>query len=304
MRLQCQNRRDRAINLGIKFSQSFDVESKNLAKPGEVSLFRAMERALRSVAQPPNIIVEEYHGTNHLVEFYGSGPYSRYKVRCEISDLMVIVYDKKERHARLSYIQAKFERKVTSLPSGNANCKLAANLEQWDLLANRPLITGVGHFKPPEKLLSSAWLDSVGSFVFFLNSRSRFDIYYATASQLVMPFNYTQRNGKLTAVGDRCRGGQFSECRSVYGTEKFGACLFGQMIGTPIIYCGLSWSQDRNCSTWLATQLRGFASQVTEPEHGGDLAREIAQLLDANGDTAQSPNVGAASLVIIAVSGE
>lgn len=288
------HRRSHAIALGRAFSKEFATNSAGLDK-GEVVLFRAMQASLKAIGNPLHVVVEEYHGASHQVTFKGNGSYSRASARCELSDLLIVVYDQRTNDARLAYIQAKSERAVPASSLGIAGASLAANLEQWDLLARRPLINGVGSFTPPPDLLSSAQLESIGSFIFFVHGASGADIHYAAASYLQRPTHCVSRYGKLIAAPDMCRCGPSPECLSVYGNEHFGAFLFGMMIGTPILLSGKP-TTPQVCS-WLAAQLRGLAS-VADRRAG--VAKVLADLLDPDGaPAAQVPNVGAASLLLV-----
>lgn len=296
------HRRPYATMLGKAFSKSFAVNSAGLGK-GEIVLFRAMQKSLQAIANPPDLIVEEYHGAGHQVMFKGNGSYSRTSARCELSDLLIIVFDKQTNDARLTYIQAKSERTVSSNSRGIASVELAANLEQWDLLARRPLITGVGSFSPPPDLLSIAQLESVGSFAFFLHGAGGVDIHYAAAAYLQKPPHYVSRYGRLTAGPDICRCLPSPECLSVYGNEEFGAFLFGLMIGTPVLSSGCP-TTGPVCS-WLAAQLRGFAAETLMAEMAERpvaLAIELADLLDPGGEAAATtPNVGAKTLLLFGI---
>lgn len=289
-----------AVGLGRRFAQSFATNTAGLGN-GEVVLFRAMQRSLQSMTNPPRVIVEEYHGSSHQVTFKGTGTYSRTNARCELSDLLVIVYDRQTKDARLSYVQAKSERAIRPKRSGIAGHLLAANLEQWDLLARRPLVKGVGNFAPPKNLLKSAPLASVGSFVFFLHGRRGVEIQYSAASYLSLPHHYRSRYGKLRVAPDQCRCRPAQECLSVYGNSKFGAFLFGLMIGTPVLSSGKSAS---GMGVWLAAQLRGLARDSSGADVGAELANELARLLDPNdGPPAYSPNVGATTLMVVGIGG-
>lgn len=301
MPLHCHSLHQRtlALALGKTFAYSFATNSAGLGK-GEIVLFRAMQKSLKAVASSPHVVVEEYHGANHQVTFKGKGSYSRASARCELSDLLVVVYDQKTKDARLAYIQAKSERTVPANARGIAGISLAANLEQWDLLASRPLINGVGSFAPPPDLLSSAQLDSVGSFAFFLHGASGVDIHYAAASSLQRSRNCVSRYGKLIAAPDRCQCGPSPECLSVYGNEEFGAFLFGLMIGTPILLSGKPTTPPV-CS-WLAAQLRGLAAEAVVPDRPTNLANELANYLDPDrAPPAPTPNVGAKTLLLFGV---
>lgn len=291
--------RPHANALGRTFAQDFATNSTGLGK-GEITLFQAMHKSMEGVAKCPEVVVEEYHGSNHQVTFTGTGTYSRTAARCELSDLLVVVYDRQTMDARLSYIQAKSERIVAANACGIAGSRLTANLEQWDLLARRPRISGVGSFRPPPDLLSSAPLASVGSFVFFLHGAGGVEIQYAAASNLQRPPQSVSRNGRLIAGPDRCQCDPSPECLSVYGNADFGVFLFGLMIGTPILTFGKPGT--KSVCSWLAGQLRGFAAQAAMADTRAELASELADRLDPDrAPAAEEPNVGAASFLIVGI---
>jgi hypothetical protein len=147
----------------------------------------------------PGFYAEEYHGGAHQVRFSGSAPYLRSDPRCELSDLLIVVYSPRSRRVRLTYLQAKSERLTISSVCGH---RFSANLEQWFLLSTRPSINGVGSFAPPADLLSGALLPSVGTFAFFFKDLAgHFEIYYASASFLAPAGTYGQRYGTLAANG-------------------------------------------------------------------------------------------------------
>lgn len=288
-----------AAILGTAFAKSFAAQSTCLGK-GEIALFRAMEASLTAIGQRRDVIVEEYHGSGHQVTFKGNGSYSRTQARCELSDLLVIVYDRQTKDARLTYIQAKSERIVPAGAHGVRGLQLAANLEQWDLLKRRPRIKGVGSFAPPVDLLSSALLESIGSFVFFLHGTSGVEVQYAAASKLRKPANLSSRYGRLIAPANICQCGPTPECLSVYGNAGFGAFLFGLMIGTPVLESGKPTTS--SVCSWLGAQLRGFAAGADGEEGTTELANELADLLNPERTPEpRAPNVGAKTLLLFGV---
>lgn len=61
-----------------------------------------------------------------------------------ICDVLIISYPKgSPEKARITWNQAKVTSK--NLPHRDLNQRFKANLEQWDLLANRPLVSGLGY---------------------------------------------------------------------------------------------------------------------------------------------------------------
>lgn len=285
-----------ALRFGARYEQEFRQRTNGLSCH-EIPLFRAMHQSLIACARH-DFAVEEYHGAKHQVRFVGNGSYARSRARCELSDLMVLIYGRQARAARLTYIQAKSERKVLANGATLIGSRLAANLEQWHLLSARPPIQGVGQFDPPPDLLSSAQLASVGAFAFFLkDAYGEFETYYGAANALTLGGQYGQRFGTLVAGMDLCRCSPEPECLSVYGNRQFATALYAMMIGTPV------WPVTRatqSTSRWLSGVLRAQAQAGVGGQ--GELALELAGLLndDVRGnDSVASGAFGAAHLIII-----
>lgn len=77
----------------LVFASNFDSRFRSLTaglSHNENPLFQAMRSALVSLSG--KFQVEEYHGSAHQVTFSGNGTYVRASARCELSDLMIIVY--------------------------------------------------------------------------------------------------------------------------------------------------------------------------------------------------------------------
>src|SRR5690606_12512824 len=225
--------------------------------------------------------VEEYHGTAYQVEFAGNGSYARTNARCELSDLMIVSFSSITQSARLTYLQAKSER--ATLPSACGR-QFSANLEQWFLLEQRPTIAGVSKFSPPSDLLSSAVLPSVGSFAFFYKDpMGDFQTYYAAASYMAPPKAYSQRYGKLQAIGP-CQlisSGVHTECLAACDNRSFAASLFRLEIGTPI---DCSVHQAASTRSWLSTILRGRIKESRQTDARSGLAQELLGLLASEGN--------------------
>lgn len=268
----------------------------------EVPLFRAMQEAILATVGG-GFHVEEYHGGGHQVRFTGQETYVRKQARCELSDLMVVVYDPQSSSARLTYIQAKSERRTPFSVTGLTRRRLSANLEQSDLLARRPQIQGVGRFDPPGDLLSGASLDSVGCFAFFLrHAAGHFETYYAAARTLTLAGSYTQRNGALVPVSDYCPCVTCcpqAECTSLLGNSRFAAALHALRIGTPI---GPNVPEAHRTSRWVGQQLRGAVRG--RPPRQTRLAAESADFLGSDLDAvvpkgSSPPSFGAKNLILI-----
>jgi hypothetical protein len=282
----------------IPFAIAFDKHFRDLthgAGHSEIFLFRAMHTAL--VRAGAGLRVEEYHGTSHQVRFIGNGSCARSSARCELCDLLIIIYSQHTGEARLTFLQAKSERKPVNAP---CSTKFSANLEQWFLLANRPVISGFGAFDPPSNLLASAMLPSVGSFGFFYRTAGGdFQTYFAVANYLSPPVAYTQRQGRLQPMGPcglRSTGGH-QECHSAADNLSFAENLYRMHIGSPIHPIIVQASDTRN---WLAANLRyqiRQASQQPNPSIG--LAQELLELLAPNDNESLSSRFGAKCLLVI-----
>lgn len=281
----------------VVFANAYDANFRSLTSGfshNEIPLFQAMHTTL--VGLSGNFDIEEYHGTSNQVAFTGNGTYARKNARCELSDLMIITYSSITRTARLTYLQAKSERATLSSACG---CKFSANLEQWFLLEQRPTIAGVGKFNPPPDLLYSALLPSVGSFAFFhKDPTGDFQTYYAAANYLAPPATYTQRYGKLQATGP-CHvstTAAHAECLAACGNQSFAKSLFRLEIGTPV---DASISQAIRTRNWLAANLRSKILEAQQEDVRSELAQELLEILDPEGEQNVEGSFGAKHLIII-----
>ena len=152
----------------------------------EVQQFRALKRSFKSLKG--SYKVEEFHGMKHQVIFKGKGSWGRNPARCEISDLLIVTYQKKPKfHARATFLQAKrststHKNLCSYWPKWSAPVKFQANLEQWDLLSRRPRVKPHPPFKCHPEILNGAILSSIGSIgVFHKISRKNYDFFYLSA---------------------------------------------------------------------------------------------------------------------------
>jgi hypothetical protein len=281
----------------ITFANNFDASFRSLTigcAHNEIQLFRAMRSAL--VSLNGKFQVEEYHGLSHQVRFSGNGSYARTFARCELSDLMILTYSPNCGHVRLTYLQVKFERATMRYVCRGS---FAANLEQWFLLSDRPSIVGVGAFKPPTDLLSNARLPSVGSFAFFYKDGiGNFQTYFATANYMSPPVTYSQRYGKLQAVGpcDIVNNAGYAECSAACGNISFAKSLYRLEIGTPV---HSAIPQSLSTRNWLAANLRFQIQQAREADRQSIVAKELLELLQPEETHTLSHSFGAKHLIII-----
>lgn len=281
----------------IAFANNFDANFRSLTHGfahSEIPLFRAMHSAL--VGLSGKFQIEEYHGTSHQVTFTGNGSYARTHARCELGDLMIVTYSPISRHARLTYLQAKSERATLLSVCGRS---FAANLEQWFLLSTRPPIVGAGAFNPPTDLLSNAILPSVGSFAFFYkDGTGDFQTYYATANHMLPPAAYSQRYGKVQAVGPCMvvNSAGYRECLAACGNTSFAESLYRLEIGTPV---HSATPQSLSTRNWLAANLRSQIQRAREADRPSGLAQELLGLLQPEETQSLSGSFGAKHLIII-----
>lgn len=289
-------------DLADTFASSFDASFRSLTHGlthNEIPLFRAIRSALTGLSG--QFQIEEYHGTSHQVRFSGNGSYARTLARCELSDLMIITYSLTSRHVRLTYLQAKSEKATAHTVCGRT---FSANLEQWFLLSTRPSIVGAGAFGPPSDLLSNALLSSVGSFAFFYkNAAGDFQTYYATANHLQPAWTYSQRYGKVQAVGP-CMvvpNGGHPECLAACGNASFAKSLYRLEIGTPV---HSAIRQSQSTRNWLAANLRFQIQSAREEDRSSRLAQELIGLLQPEDMQTLSGSFGAKHLIIISSAAE
>lgn len=285
------------IDPALAFASAYDLKFRALTKGlshAEVPLFRQMHKSL--VGLSGNFDIEEYHGTAHQVEFAGNGSFARTNARCELSDLMIVTFSSVTKSARLTYLQAKSDRSILASVCGH---QFSANLEQWYLLEKRPSITGVGKFNPPADLLSNALLPSIGSFAFFFKDPAgNFQTYYAAANYLTPPKVYSQRYGKLQAIGP-CHvqtTATHPECLAACGNHSFAHSLFRLEIGTPI---DSSISQAAGTRNWLAANLRASIRVAQQGDTPSDIAQELLELLAPDGNSVGNASFGAKHVILI-----
>lgn len=304
-----------STTLGASFAADFAARCGQLPQRDarrEIPLFRQMIKSLHSCSGLKGTIVEEYHGTRYLVEFTPDQARlgARSPACCELADLFVIAYDCASSSARMTFIQVKSERRIpASTPQALSGASLGANMEQWDVLANRPPIVG-RHKSFPANLLQRAIHDSIGSFVFFLHGQPQAPRIYYSAAPLLRRHTNTPPNARYGYVvaqaplGIRCgiHGStphrcQCFECVSTYDNQEFGSALFGLSIGEWILQDGVP--SDGEVAQWLAGQLRAIANLQSEGTDPSVLATTLAELLEPGGVAAESIAVGARNLLIL-----
>lgn len=261
----------------------------------ELDLFRALTKTITWVSRSGyacgQLHVEEYHGNAHQVAFGGHGTWARDIARCELSDLLIVVFTPRPSfRARMTFLQAKRSRSTYDFChdypdfAKDPNVRFRANLEQWDLLSRRPPIIGVPSFEPPPNLLTGALLPSVGSFgIFHRHHDKSVGFLYASADALHSRGTPRRRYGALEVLPG-------SSVRTVDGHEEmrlaccihvFGMGLFNLQIGTPIDYDKTVSTEDEA----YRNEARGWvgnivAAHVSVAEGERPVATSLLRLLE------------------------
>ncbi len=142
---------------------------------GEVDLFRKIDNY---ISQNYNsAFVEETH---QCYVTFNSG--KCIQVKREISDLWIITFSKSSKEARMTFLQAKLEKKKKPLKN---KFSFTGDYFQHDLLSQRHLLTKTSKFNFPTDILSNASSDAIGSFgVFYIDNSGDIDFVFSTASNL------------------------------------------------------------------------------------------------------------------------
>lgn len=237
--------------IGASLQERFTKLSNQLTNPGEISLFTALQKALLQTSTQL-FEVEILHGSKYQVWHdtclsLGLMPRRR---RCELSDLLVVSFDPRQAGVRATFLQAKHSRRTIKLKKPAAVETFSADMVQWSLLSHQPIISGAARFQPPQDLLQSAILPSVGSFGFFYWHPSvGHDLLYSSADVLAASYSPGQKRGKLEVLADdivHCRNGH-QELVTATDLKKWGTGLACNAVGTPVT---------PTLATWLASILR------------------------------------------------
>lgn len=296
-----------SLSIGLDLQRAFRAQS--VGARSEVSLFRAFIRSFRTVGT--EVLAREYHGARYQVEFKQSRGAGRPYPRCELCDVLIIQYQAgNPSGARMTVNQAKVTAKslgcVDTTSTGTPKT-FKANLEQWDLLANRPDVAPVTRkFRPPGSLLSGATLPSIGSFgVFYPVAGGAFEFAYFVAELLSPIRNNPGRFGTLAWCTPFLQCRNFSGFEEVTGTcclPMFGEALTNGLVGTPVRELLRTPADTVDLKSWLARLLTNL-----EREHpDSEIPRELLQGLELQGvaehladpvDSASAPPIKAAVVV-------
>lgn len=280
------------------FATQFNTHFLNATRKigyGEIPLFREFSKSL--LATSNQFKIEEYHGCRNQVSFSGDKINARNNARCELSDLMLLVFSADHKNVRLTYIQAKSERSFVDIP-----CKkhFTANTEQWFLLSKRPQIQGLGNFNPPPDLLSNAILPSIGTFIFFhklLNGDCQ--LFYAVADFLNVSKNLTNRIGKLNSNGycNTRKIKNYIEITASCNNFEFAYHLYSNSVGSPIIYNKKKVVNNATIN-WLASGMSALVKQSNNENK--ILGNELLEVFRDNEiSNSASSSLGARKIIIL-----
>lgn len=243
--------------IGPKLQNDFLIRSLGLKK--EVDLFRAFISAFNALGT--DALAKEYHGNRYQVTFNERRGAGRAVPRCELCDVMIINYPISDPGAaRITFNQAKVTDNVLRCHqafSTAAPYSFRANLEQWDLLSNRPYISSASRFfYPPSNLLSGALLSSVGTFGVFYPVGTSFDFAYLVADGLTPLHNNASPSGTLLWRAPLLQirvVGTHDEMTGTCCLHQFGDALEQNLIGTPIstLLSGSSGQGAAQMRAWL-----------------------------------------------------
>jgi hypothetical protein len=206
------------------------------SKVGEIALFREMQRILSEKYKCT--FISETH--QQYVNF--KSPTTSCLKRRELSDLWLISYSPKKMHARMTFLQAKLERK----PFSNGLFKFKGDYYQHDLLSKRPLIINANKkFNFPDNILKNSILESVGSFgIFYFDNKNNLDFAYSTASDIQGIIKKASCKTKTIQLHFKAlhsntvthiKTKKLIELRQTLNADCFEFGLINLIVGTPII---------------------------------------------------------------------
>lgn len=210
------------------------IKNKCKKTYGEIKLFEEMQRYLS--AKYVCTFIAETH--QFYVDF--ESPTTKCNKKRELSDLWIISYSPRYKKAKMTFLQAKFEKnkKPITIPFN-----FKGDYFQYDLLSKRPILKSRNKFNFPNTILSSALSDSVGSFgVFYFDKKNRLDFAFSIASEI--SFNkkavcktksrQLRFNGNCLNTELRITKELDIELTSTLNADSFEYGLINLFIGTPI----------------------------------------------------------------------
>ncbi len=277
-----------------KLTDAWDRESSK-SNFSEIQQFRALIRSFKSLEK--DFDIEEFHGMKHQVIFNGKGSWGRSPARCEISDLLVVIYNENTSNleVRVTFIQAKKSNDKHNYLCRNwqkitTPIKFQANLEQWDLLSRRPHVIPHKPFKCPPEILNGAILPSVGSIiVFHKKSKNNYNFFYMSADILSPVTAPKGKYAKLQVLNKKLLRNISGHDERVFAccVNTFAQSLYNFEIGTPIHHePGLSPREQiyRDIfRDWINSVISSHISVTNEDEiNNTKVSRQLLEKLNLN----------------------
>lgn len=157
----------------------------------EINLFKEMGVILNNSKSTDFYQACETH--QKYVEFNSNITSS--KTRCEISDLLLIAYSRSRKKIRITFLQAKFNRKKWD--KGKKRFRFNSSVRQYNLLSERFKIHHSNAHNLPKDILASC-SPSIGSFGIFYYPKypevSEINFTYCVANQLEKYSNISKEN--------------------------------------------------------------------------------------------------------------
>lgn len=264
--------------IGTALQSAFHMTSSTAH--GEIALFRAFIQAFNALGS--NALAQEFHGNRYQVTFSEGRGAGRAVPRCELCDVMIIHYPAgNPKAARITFNQAKVTNNpLICDPIASVPYNFRANLEQWDLLSNRPSIkAATAKIQLPCNLLSHALLPSIGTFGVFYRKGSVFDFAYFVANGLSALKNNATRSGTLqwgTPLGQVRKIGHYHEMTATCCMYTFGEALELGLIGSPLQQLIYGSSESVEMRNWLGNVL----SSLQEMHPDSELPNELLEGLE------------------------
>jgi len=165
--------------MNIKKTVSDFRKSVSINSDNEIKLFRALAKSICKNSRN-SFFIDETHGNKAQVSFTSN---IKGVQKCEISDLLII--SKKHNQYKATFWQAKKTVKTNwPPPHGDRNFDFIAQFNQWELLSQRPIISGSGNFKPNKDVLNKAVTPSIGSFGVFYEENGLTELNYSVAEMV------------------------------------------------------------------------------------------------------------------------
>ncbi len=202
----------------------------------EVRLFREMAN-LFNTSISKCTYVEEVHGRKGFIDYYSTFKCASKKV--EIADLLIFTYDKFTKQTRICFLQAKYKNDIY-----NDNLKFDANIFQWELLRDKPVVTST---KFPTNILNfrNDYASITAYGIFYYDNTGNIDFLYTLPRHInplrdvVPPENKAIRKYKF--IHNCCKpnilcnmGFDINETISTCSINIFANQILNCRIGAPI----------------------------------------------------------------------